>query len=195
VILLLALALGLLIGVISARLQRRPYRAPSIQAVWLALIAFALQWVVAYFPRGRHLFPDWFGSLALLVSLLLLLLFAWWNRSLAGMGLLLGGLVLNLIVIAANGGWMPIRPETAAYLVGSSAASPLKAGQRFGPKDIILPAEETRLEFLADRFLVPRWFPWRVAFSLGDVLIALGVFWLLARPTVHETPRPKRMVL
>ncbi len=194
-ILLLALALGLLVGIVSARLQKRPYRAPSIQAIWLALIAFALQWLVAYFPLGRRLFPDWFASLALLVSLLLLLLFAWWNRSLAGMGLLLGGLVLNLIVIAANGGWMPISPETAAYFVGSGAALPLRVGQRFGPKDIILPAEETRLEFLADRFLAPRWFPWRVVFSLGDILIALGAFWLLARPSTRETPRLKRMVL
>jgi hypothetical protein len=35
---------------------------------------------------------------------------------------------------------------------------------------------------LADRFLLPDWFPYKVAFSLGDILIALGIFWLLAKP-------------
>ena len=28
----------------------------------------------------------------------------------------------------------------------------------------------------------PNWFPSRVAFSLGDIFLALGVFWLLANP-------------
>jgi hypothetical protein len=41
------------------------------------------------------------------------------------MPILLVGLLLNLIVIAANG-WMPISPETASRLVGEEACSILR---------------------------------------------------------------------
>jgi hypothetical protein len=53
---------------------------------------------------------------------------------------------------------------------------------RFGAKDILLPPEDIHFEWLADRFLPPSWFRYQVAFSLGDVFIALGAFWLLANP-------------
>jgi lipoprotein signal peptidase len=37
----------------------------------------------------------------------------------------------------------------------------------------------TRFWFFSDRFVLPEWMKYHVAFSLGDVFIALGVVWLL----------------
>jgi hypothetical protein len=55
-----------------------------------------------------------------------------------------------------------------------------QVGERFGlSKDVLLQPDETRLEILADRFVPPSWFPYQVAFSLGDLLISMGAFWLL----------------
>jgi len=139
--------------------------------------------VVAYFAPTRRLLPDWLASLVLLTSLILFLGFAWRNRRLPGMPILLAGLLLNLIVIAANGGWMPIAPETASRLIGSDVLQHLSLGARFGQKDILLAAESTRLGFLTDRFLLPAWFPYRAAFSLGDAVVGLGIFWLAANPS------------
>ena len=91
------------------------------------------------------------------------------------------GLLLNMVVMIANGGFMPINPATAERVVGTEKIASVEIKSRIGQKDILLPANDTRLEWLADRFLPPFGFPYQVAFSLGDVFIALGAFWTLAR--------------
>jgi hypothetical protein len=53
-------------------------------------------------------------------------------------------------------------------------------GQRVGyGKDILLAKEDTVLWFLGDIFLLPAFFNYPLAFSLGDILISTGAFWLL----------------
>jgi hypothetical protein len=124
------------------------------------------------------------------VSLLGFLAFVWLNRRLPGMHVLLIGLVLNLAVITLNGGWMPISPETARHLPGGSPPDSAALGTRVDDKSILLRPEDTKLEFLADRFLLPAIGSYRAAVSLGDLFIAAGAFWLLARP--RGAPHPER---
>lgn len=195
-ILLFALLTGLLVGIGWARWHNTPYQAPALQSVWLAFVAFLPQLVIAYVPATRYLLPDRLAAIGLSVSLVLFAGFAWLNRRLSGMSVLLVGLMLNLVVMLANGGWMPIAPQTASQLVNTDVLKFLSLGSRFGQKDILLPPWNTNLEFLADRFLLPAWFPYRVAFSLGDILIGIGVFWLLANPYVKtKAPQIKEVVL
>jgi hypothetical protein len=49
----------------------------------------------------------------------------------------------------------------------------------YSSKNIILPAEQTRLQFLSDIFLLARPFPVPSVFSLGDVAVAAGVWALI----------------
>jgi hypothetical protein len=151
--------------------------------MWLVVVAFLPQLFVAFLPITHNLLPDWLAASSLAASLIIFLAFVWLNRRLPGMPILIIGLGLNLLVILANRGWMPISPQTANHLIDGNVLEVLSLGSRFGQKDILLLPQDTHLEFLADRFLLPDWFSYKVAFSLGDILIALGIFWLLAKPT------------
>lgn len=183
-ILLAALFLGLLAGAALASGLRRPYRLPDPRHLWLVPAAFLPQLLVVYLPVGRGLAPEWVASLVLPVSLAVFLAFVWLNRRIPGMPVVLVGLVLNLLVITANGGWMPVSPETASRIPGVAPAGEAEPGIRVGDKDILLRREDTRLEWLADRYLLPDWLGYRAAFSLGDVFVGAGAFWLLASPPI-----------
>ena len=179
-ILTLALGIGLIIGLIRAKGLGQPYQPPRLKHTWLAIVAFLPQFFVTYFERTQALIPDRLSTLAIVTSQGLLLLFAWFNRHMPGMLVLIIGIILNFIVMLANGGFMPINPQTAERVVGIERISSIELGSRIGHKDILLPINETRLELLADRFLPPARFPYQVAFSMGDIFIAVGACWILA---------------
>lgn len=181
-ILVLAPILGLTTGLVLARWHRQIYQPPEFRHLWLVFAAFLLQFTAVYQKITRELFSDWMTIVLLLASQTTLLGFAFLNRRHAGMFILLCGVVLNLAVMIFNGGFMPISPQTASRLVSEESLLDIQTGSRIGAKDILLHPEDTRFEWLADRFLPPVWFPYQVAFSLGDIFIAFGVLWLLARP-------------
>jgi hypothetical protein len=179
-ILLLAVTAGLLAGLAWAWRWRAQYEAPVLHHLWLVFIAFLPQYMAIHLP-ARGSIPNWAAALCLIISQLLLFGFALLNRNHQGMKILMIGAFLNFMVMSANGGFMPVGPQTASRLVPEHVIGKMPIGSRFGNKDILLPPEQTRLEWLADRFLPPVWSPYQVAFSLGDVFIAVGVFWLLAK--------------
>ena len=181
-ILLLAVLAGLLLGIGWSRWRNQPYLPPVLKAIWLVFVAFVPQLVVAYLPITNSLLPDWLAASSLSASLIIFLAFVWLNRKLPGMPILITGLGLNLLVIVSNRGWMPISPQTANHLIDGNVLNLFSVGSRFGQKDILLQTQDMHFEYLTDRFLLPDWFPYKVAFSLGDILIALGVFWMLAKP-------------
>ena len=121
------------------------------------------------------------AATCLVFSQVLLLVFAWLNRSLPGMIVLTLGLGCNLAVILANGGFMPLPVEAATRLVSQEVLDGLVLGERIShtSKDILLPEASIRLPWLADRFISPSSLPYRFAFSAGDVFIAFGAFRLL----------------
>jgi hypothetical protein len=131
-------------------------------------------------PATRSTLPREWVSVALVSSQVFLLVFAGLNLRQPGFSLLAAGLALNLLVIALNGGLMPISPETIQTLYPHLPADAWEVGQRFGTgKDVVLQMQDTRLWFLSDHLWLPESIPYRAAFSPGDVLIALGAFWLL----------------
>ncbi len=78
---------------------------------------------------------------------------------------------------------MPLSIDTASRLVSQTVLDHLVLGERVSSasKDVLLSEASIRFPWLADRFVPPQSLPYRFAFSLGDVFIAAGAFWMLAR--------------
>ncbi len=179
-ILILAIIAGLIAGLIRAKVYRRSIRAPQIRWVLLLLFAFGVQAIAFQLPATRSSIPQSWIPVVQISTLLFLLLFTWANFRLPGVPILAFGLILNFAVIASNSGWMPISPETANQISPRTASLSWQPGQRFGwSKDWVIETQKIRWEWLSDRFLLPNGLPWHVAFSIGDVVIAIGAFLLL----------------
>lgn len=190
-VLLIAVASGLLAGWLRATIRGRRLAAPNLFLMWLLVAAFMLQAIAFQLPTCK-LVPDQIASIILCVSQGMMLIFALANRRLPGFWMLIMGLVMNLGVIILNGGFMPISPETVHKLIPNAPPGSWEIGQRLGTgKDIVLPVGTTILQILSDRFLLPGWMLYQVAFSLGDVVISTGAFWTLWSAAGPETPKNK----
>ena len=160
----------------------------KLKGAWLIPLAFLMQVFVVFVPGGRTNGLSDPAALLTLVSYLVLMVAVIINRRLPGMALIGMGLLANLAVIAANGGFMPIEPHIVQLLGHSVRVQALEPGYRVHQaKDVILLREDTRLWILSDILVIPPPSPLRSAFSLGDVLLIAGLFVLIQRSMVQPT--------
>ena len=182
-ILLWALVIGLVIGFLRhgnlgnlARLK--------LNGVWLIFAALLIQ--VLIFPLGPN-GPIVRSGTAILhfVSYALLIGFIGLNRKRFGILVMGIGLLLNILAISANGGYMPASAAALRHAGMEQTAIALEQELHHG--NTVLMSKDTRLNLLGDRFSVPATVPLATAFSIGDILLALGVIIFLAT----EMPRGK----
>ena len=141
-------------------------RLAEVRLRWAPLLfaALALQMVILV------VVPGWNDVLLRAVHLGtygMLFTFLWVNRRIPGIWIVAVGGALNLIAIAANAGVMPAGPAA----VRSAGIAP-NAGE-FTNSGLL---DHPRLLFLGDIWAIPRGWPLANVFSIGDVVIAIGVF-------------------
>lgn len=192
-ILLTAVIAGLFAGILRARWHHDKWQPPMLRHTWLVFLAFLPQLFAFYLPFTRSHMSDSLAATCLVSSQIGLLLFCWLNRRSTGIPLLMAGLMLNLLAIIANGGLMPLSIDIAAKFLPTTVLQELQAGSRLSSssKDILLPAKDIVFPWFADRFISPTWIHYQFVFSLGDILISLGAFWLLANRSVSIKVNPE----
>ncbi len=174
-VLFLALAISILRG---GRLSN--LADIELRAWWLLIVAVGLQVGTRFMPENPG--TEGLGLAMVLMSFVLLMIMVALNRSRTGMWLAGVGALMNLSVIALNGG-MPVLAEAARVASGFTVGNPDLSGSfKYIPLD-----QTSRLTVLADVI------PFRVAtvgqvISLGDVFLAVG----LGRFLEHELRRPRR---
>lgn len=138
-----------------------------------AIFALALQLIAIFAPLG----DDIPRRALFLLSYIILLGFVFLNLRRIGIAIIGIGLLLNFLPIVANGGLMPVTPETLAR---GDFPEDVQLGEWVpGSKDVLLAEEDVRLGALSDRFVLDS-FAGSIAYSIGDVFIAVGMVVLLA---------------
>jgi uncharacterized protein DUF5317 len=172
--LLSAIPVGVLAGFL---LGGRLSNLERLRLHWWVLVAGALIIQVAIFTS---IVPVPGGAIPALYLLSNGLACAWLLRNVrvAGVPCISLGALSNLAAIALNGGRMPVDPTLLARSRGAAFAHAVAQGQT--PTNAVIADAHTRLVWLTDRFLLPPPFPLPVVFSAGDVLIGIGVAWLIA---------------
>ncbi|HWQ11323.1 MAG TPA: DUF5317 domain-containing protein [Roseiflexaceae bacterium] len=137
----------------------------------LALGAFALQLLIFTPFLGAPLVGAATTALYVL-SMALLVVWVAFNRHLPGIALMAAGVVLNTAAIVANGGYMPL------WLPAAQIAGTIELLPASGPavhNNSVAAGTGTQLWLLTDILPVPGWVPFATVYSIGDVLLTLGV--------------------
>jgi hypothetical protein len=128
----------------------------AIAGLLVQLVLFALPTGEALTAIGPAVYVG--STAAVLVALLV-------NVRLPGLALVAAGAASNLLAIVANGGAMPVRAETLA-------AAGLDPHEGFSNSVV---TADPMLEPLTDVFAIPAGVPLANVFSIGDLLIAVGI--------------------
>ena len=163
---ILLIILALLLRRDLSALGRMPYRGGwKVAAAVVSL--FMLQAALIVYVPGQSTWQMVLLILSQIVLILLLLL----NHHVPGANVFALGIILNTTVMVANGGWMPVTPETQRFVHPNRPVEVYAKPP--SSKNIVLPRSETRLWFLSDIIRVT--LPWRRnAISIGDVLLIVG---------------------
>jgi hypothetical protein len=105
------------------------------------------------------------GPLLYVASTLLVVAAMLRNWSVPGIPIVVAGSACNLAAVLANGGYMPASPSALA--ASGKAAPVIYSNSSLVPDPALWP--------LTDIFALPSWMPLANVFSVGDVLIGVGI--------------------
>jgi Family of unknown function (DUF5317) len=162
VFILYAVVAGLILGILTGGSAAR---LGALRLSWAPLIVLGMVVQLALFssPLGNAL-GDAAPAVYVLSNVTVLIAVAA-NLAVPGLVLVLAGGASNLLAIVANGGYMPVSPGA------------LEAMGRFPKLDYSnsAPRDVVALGPLTDIFTMPTWVPMANVFSVGDILIGVGV--------------------
>jgi Family of unknown function (DUF5317) len=168
VFVLYAIPIGIAVGfLMGGRLDR--LGELRFEWGWLAIAGLAVQ-VVLFSGLVGGAVGRGVGEAIYVASTGAVLVAVWRNLGVPGLPLVALGAISNLVAIVANGG---IMPTTHAAL----AAAGLSAEEGFSNSAVVA---DPAVAPLTDIFAMPPWLPFANVFSVGDVLVGLGIVLVIA---------------
>ena len=180
--LLYAIAIGLVLGL---ALRGDPRKLAQLKFHWMPIVFLGFGAQVVLFSefvseRVGDLGPPLyvFTTVAVLAAIVR-------NVRIPGLPIVAAGSISNLVAIIANGGFMP---ASSAAMASLGKAQP----EAYSNSAVLA---NPALELLTDIFALPRWLPFANVFSVGDVLIAVGVVWAIVATMRSDSPMPSESPL
>lgn len=181
-IILVAIPIGILVGLL-ARGSIGNLASFRFRWAWVAVAGLAIQ-LALFTPTGDAI-AGGAGPAIYVGSTLAVFAAVLRNVRLPGMAIVALGSISNLAAIIANGGFMPADAGALATAGFTDAGSHTNS--------VVL--EHPALQPLTDIFAVPAGIPMANVYSVGDVLIALGIVVMIAtlmrRPIADPAPVPQ----
>lgn len=159
---LYAVVIGVLLGLL---LGGRPAGLASLTIHWTPLIVGGLVAQVILFSDAVATRVGDLGPALYVASTLVVVAAMVRNWAIAGLPVTVAGALCNLAAVVGNGGYMPSTPEALAAAGRAVPATYTNSSL----------VEAPNLWFLTDIFALPRWLPLANVFSVGDVLIGVGI--------------------
>ncbi len=173
---LYAIPIGIAIGyLLGGRLDR--LAALQFRWGWLAIAGLLVQ-VALFSEVSAGISGGGVGEAIYVASTAAVLVAVLRNLRVPGLVLVALGAISNLVAVVANGGVMP---TTTAALV----AAGLEVDAGFSNSSVLA---DPAFAPLTDIFALPPWVPFANVFSIGDVLIGVGVIGVIALGMRGQSP-------
>ena len=160
----------------------------NLEKWYFFISAFAIEFAAVFMAsKGIALFSE---NILYIHCLSYLLLFAgiFFNRSILAFKIVFIGVFLNFIVIMANGGQMPVSGEAMTNIGLIDNMHAIRDGK------IITHAlinNNTVFKYLGDIFVLGKPYPRPKIFSIGDIIMALGIFIYIQEIMVKKLKKDK----
>ena len=165
---LIAIPIGVVIGLlVGGRIERLSQL--RFHWAWLAIAGLGIQ-VVLFSTSMADSLPPGVGEAIYVASTGMVLIAVWRNLAVPGLAIVAVGAISNLAAVVANGGVMPTTIDAVR-----TAGLASEAG--FSNSAVLA---DPALAPLTDIFAVPAGMPLANVFSIGDVLIAVGLIVTIA---------------
>lgn len=170
---LYAVVLGIIIGY-AAKGSIKNFALRPLYWKLLALLSFTVQLIIFSNLTFIEAMPTTLKVILHYFSYLCLLTFIIRNIKNFGLNIAGFGIFLNSLVISLNGGHMPTLPQNLKNTSVGQSADLINQGEAI--HNSVKMTNETLLPWLGDIFYLPSWIPFSNVFSIGDIIIAVGIF-------------------
>ncbi|AYB46653.1 DUF5317 domain-containing protein [Paenibacillus lautus] len=166
--------LGLIVGLIRGGFRHglQQFSKIRLKGGLIFPILLIVQLLIFRFQANS----DWLASASSYVFMFIYvagMIFLWMNRDQKGFGSILAGVFLNFLVMAVNGGRMPV-PMSAASVLDPYYVDML-SNSTVITKHYLMDAS-TRLPFLGDIIPLSPPYPRTQVISIGDIIMNVGIF-------------------